>query len=509
MLALALNMANPVVHFVATTPPQLLAAYVLLSVGWVPIFAVLIWGFAHLWLDYKEEQYEHHLHYINLEVRVPQGAVQTPKGMENFFSNLAGAKSGITWRETWLMGKVNARFSFEIISNGGRISFIIRTQDKYRDIIEADIYAQYPEAQITEVPDHADSVEKKYPNGKEDLFGAEIVLSEPEYFPIRTYDDFMHEGEKDNRFKDPLLPILEFMGKLLPHEKLWLQIIIKPPEDKAWIKAGIAFLDKMMGKPAAKHSPSLLQKLGGGVAMLPKEVLRQLAGASFGGGEKGEGKQDDFRMFKMSSAEKMQMDGVAEKISKVGWYVKMRYIAVAPEGKLRKGIMAAGMKGIFQPFSNPIMNSFGMFGPSITKSDYFWHEWALPTKQMRLAKRFKNRSFGAGATPFILNAEELASLWHFPAADARTPALAGLGARRSEAPAELPQAPAADRAISDEDWKHIYMQRRGLHVSPETHKADTHGAPDAHSSRVPHATHAAPQPPTPAMHEEAPSNLPM
>ena len=61
----------------------------------------------------------------------------------------------------------------------------------------------------------------------------------------------------------------------------------------------------------------------------------------------------------------------------------------------------------------------------------------MPKKQRLLIKKYKNRSFGAGANPFILTSEELATIFHFPSADARTPVLTSLGARRAEAPQEL------------------------------------------------------------------------
>lgn len=467
MLGIAINLPPAAAHFFAVTPPDILAVYALLIIAPVPVLGVIIWGFSHLWLDYKQEQYEHHLSWVNLEVRVPQTSIQTPKGMENFFSNLSGAKSGLTWKEIWLLGKEQARFSFEIISNGGDISFIIRTQEKYRDIIEADLYAQYPEAQILEVPDYTGMIAKKYPNDDQTLFGSELTLGKPDYFPIRTYEDFEHQGEKENRFKDPLLSLLELMGKMQPGEHLWLQIIIRPPSDDSWVKEGLAYLGKVMGKEAAAPKKSGLLSMFDGLFWLPFGMLEQAVGLKLGGGaEKGEKKPDDFKMFRLDTAEKMQIDGVAEKISKVGWNVKIRWVGVGPSAAFRKGVFASGVKGAFQPFNSPIMNQIGAHGPSVPKNDYFWQVWVEGKKQSILAQRFAKRSFGAGATPCLLNAEELATLFHFPSADARTPVLTAMGARRSEAPNTLPSAPIArigSDAIaepSSDDWRRVYLERR-------------------------------------------------
>ncbi|MBU0614318.1 hypothetical protein KJ766_03510 [Patescibacteria group bacterium] len=64
-------------------------------------------------------------------------------------------------------------------------------------------------------------------------------------------------------------------------------------------------------------------------------------------------------------------------------------------------------------------------------------EWAIEKKKTKLVKHFKQRHPGAISSPFYLNSAELATLFHFPSADARTPILAKLSARRSEAPADL------------------------------------------------------------------------
>ncbi len=466
MLGIVFNLPPAAAHFFAATPSDVLAAYALLIVGPIPIIGVIVWGFSHLWLDYKQEQFEHHLKWVNLEVRVPQTSIQTPKGMENFFSNLAGAKSGLSWKEIWLLGKVQARFSFEIVSNGGDISFVIRAQEKYRDILEADLYAQYPEAQILEVPDYTNMVAKKFPNDDQDLFGGEIVLAKPTYLPIRTYEDFEHAGEKENRFKDPLLSLLELMGKMQPGEHLWAQLIIRPPDD-GWVKEGLAFLGKIMGKEEKAPKKSGILSMIDGLFWFPLGIIDQVMGSHLGGGaEKGEKKPDDFKMFRLDAAEKMQIDAVAEKISKVGWSAKIRWIGVGPRGTFRKGVFASGMKGSFQPFNSPILNQLAGHGPSVPKDDYFWQKWSYGKKQSILAQRYASRSLGAGATPCILNAEELATLFHFPSADARTPVLTAMGARRSEAPNTLPSAPVGRIGTepiaepSHDDWRRVYLERR-------------------------------------------------
>lgn len=465
-----------IVTYLANTPPDVLAVRFLVVFGWFPVWAVLVWGFAQLWKEFKNGRFAAGLKHIVLEIKVPQNTAQTPKGMELFFTNLAGTKTGMTWREQWLVGKFPHTYSFEIWSRGGDISFLIYTQERFRDIIEADFYAQYPEAHITVIDDPAVKLPTEFPNESMDVFGGEFILKKEPYYPIRTYDEFEHQGEKDNRFKDPLLPVLELLGKVQPGETLAIQIMIMQTPSDDWIKQGLEFLGKIMGKEPPKPKPSTAQQLSGAIAGFPAELLRQATGVDFAGGKPADKKPDDFRAFKLTAAERLQIDAVAEKIAKVGWWAKVRYVGVGPKTKFRKGFFAAGIKNLLQPFASQLLNSFAANPKSIPQDDYFWQKWSYTKRQERLLVRFKGRDIWAGAVPTVLNAEELATMWHFPAADARTPVLAQMGARRAEAPTTLPYAQAHEDGPLD--WKKVY----GGNVKEEDEIVPLVGIPHPSSS---------------------------
>ncbi len=467
----------------------------------MPILGVIIWGLTHIWVDHKQGQYSKTLKWQLLEVSVPQDAINTPKGMENFFMNLSGVKSGITWREEWLIGKEQASFSFEIVSNEGKIQFLIRTIEKYRDLVEAALYAQYPEAQITEVPDYVAQIPKEYPNSEFDVFGGELALANKSYFPIRTFEDFEHQGEKDMRFKDPLLPIIEMMGKMREGERYWIQIIIRPPNDQHWTHDGIAYLNKMMGKEE-KHKPGMFDALSENALWLPKGIAQQLIG--LGGPAEGhkEEKKDDFRMFRMTPQEKVMLDAVAEKISKYGWKTKIRFLYAGPKATFRKGLMASSMKGMWATFTNQNLNGLSLHGPAVPKDDYFWQAWSMPKKQKNLVSRYQRRSGGEGGSWQMLTTVELATLFHFPAADARTPVLTKTGARRAEAPDSLQLAMHNEPQLPN--WKQNSVDakedERVQHLLDEPLRVPTPLSPT--DARVPTADRS-------IIDDDAPSNLPL
>ena len=92
--------------------------------------------------------------------------------------------------EKYYKGHYQRWFSFEIVSIDGYIQFIIRTEKKFRDLVESAIYAQYPEAEITEVDDYTKGFPDTFPNDTHDLWGTEWTLVEDNEYPIRTYQDF-------------------------------------------------------------------------------------------------------------------------------------------------------------------------------------------------------------------------------------------------------------------------------------------------------------------------------
>mgnify|MGYP001607375713 CR=1 FL=1 len=227
--------------------------------------------------------------------------------------------------------------------------------------------------------------------------------------------------------------MIEILGKMKPDEQYWIQILIKQPDSQDWSKDGVKYINKTFGKPEKKKKPGIFSE---SVGWIPGEIMKQTTGLVIGG-EPEEKKQEDFAMFKITTAEKYTLEAVNEKISKIGWKAKIRIVYAAPHKTYRKGTIASFTKGIFHQYSHLNWNKFGLHDPSTPKDDYFWQTWQMARKQKRLLYRYKNRKMTAGSTCYILNSEELATLFHFPSADARTPILTAPGAKRAEPPIDL------------------------------------------------------------------------
>ncbi|NQU83682.1 MAG: hypothetical protein HQ536_03135, partial [Parcubacteria group bacterium] len=128
--------------------------------GWVPVLIALWKGGQLIWLNWRQGKFAQDIDYILLAMDVPKGDEQTPKAVENIFTHLNGTYSGPTLKEKWWDGKIQITFSFELISIGGYIQFLVRTPTKHRDLIEAAIFSQYPDAEIIEVEDYTKDAPK-------------------------------------------------------------------------------------------------------------------------------------------------------------------------------------------------------------------------------------------------------------------------------------------------------------------------------------------------------------
>jgi len=428
-------------HAFLNQPIDVALLEVILMFGWIPIAAVLMEGLMDIWKDYRQSLYQNRLKYIVLAIDVPKMTEQSPKAVENVFVTFQGTFSNMLWKEIWFMGKIQPRFSFEIASIDGYIQYYIRCEERFRDIVEAAIYAQYPDAQIAEVEDYAQLVPGKYPDPEWDMWGTEFVLKKDQHLPIYTWPMFEHSMSQE--LKDPLAALLEQMSRMKPGECFFFQILLTVTDQKKWKEAGRKFIKKTYGLKDDTKSNGMLDQ----ILSLPGEFVSEVTGVNInpllglsGGGVSSEKPEDPWRAFKITMEEKAQVEGVLNKISKLGFETKIRIAYFAKKGVYSKGTRVPMIKGFLSPFNNHSSQEFGMYGPQIPKNDYFWQKWTYNHKQTRISQAIKKRSFSLGAAPKVLCTEELASLWHFPSITIKAPLVKKTEARRAEPPISLPVA---------------------------------------------------------------------
>ncbi len=459
MLQVVIDVSS--LEYMLATQPDVVLLYVLMPLGVLMLLSMIIWGWIMIALDRRQGKFLGEQKWVVLAIDVPENE-QSPKAVENIFAIVKGTKAVITAKEKWIFGKFLLPTSFEIVSIDGYIQFFIRTNARFRDHLEAAVYAQYPDAEIAEVDDYTRGFPKDFPNDTHEVFGGEIILKRPDYFPIRTYEDFEHQMSKDQRLKDPLTQLFELMGKLRPGEQFWLHIMVHPGDVDNKIKAAQEYILKTHGKPLPTPKPGKLQQAAGLVAWLPKQALEQI-GAGLLGGDAGSAEPTRPVFFVPTATEKVRLEAVSRKLSKPGFECKIRWAYVSRHEVYNKGGRNTLWKGYIAQFTHPELNEFKYDPDTMPRDDYSWLIWEYRRKQRELMAALKSRSWGRGSNPGYFSVEELATLWHFPTIDTKAPLIKKTEAKRAEAPAYLPKAGAGESdELPDEALVEVDEQGRPI-----------------------------------------------
>ncbi len=415
--------------------------------GWIPVLFIFLLFLRFSWLMSRIKKYLAKQSYVLLAIDIPKNNEQTPKAVEHIFAHLAGAHSSLNFVDIWWEGKVQESFSLEIVSINGYVQFFIRTNVKFRDLVEAAIYAQYPDAQIMEVADYTENVPYKYPNEEWDLWGTEFILVKDQAYPIRTYPQF--EYGLTGEFADPMAAFLENMSKLKNGEQIWFQIVITPIGQKDWVKAGQKVVSKLIGEPV-KHEKTFLETaldpIFGILKAFWEEIMGPIGAVSAGDSGSGDGPN---KVMHLTPGQKRVVEAVEMKLSKIGYETKIRSLYIAKKEVFHKPRGAHSVIGSIKQFfsidCNNLKPELDIVG---TTGGLIFSKMRLKAKQNKIIKAFKARDNEAGMGPGkVMNIEELASLYHFPAMGVKAPLVKKTASKRAEPPAYLPVEEQADSFV--------------------------------------------------------------
>lgn len=393
--------------------------------GFLVFFYICIYFGLDYYKGYRENKFTANWRWVVLAIDVPALNVQTPKAIEQMFSHLAGAFNSPGIGEAFRGGFKQRWFSFEIISIEGYIQFVVRTEAGFQKLVEAAIYAQYPEAEITEVEDYVTDLPDTFPNDTYDMWAADFGLAENDAFPIRSYHDFEHSISKDTVLKDPMGALLESFSHIGPGEQMWFQILIEPISN-AWKDKAIAKIKEVIGEKT-KSSPSSIQKLLdaplSGIGFLSDQIYGAVERAA--GGDDGGGDKNELRY--LTPGQTKIVEAMEQKISMIGFKTKMRGVYLARKEVFLPERGVNSLIGAMNQYNIPTSNSIV---PKSSASDN--------ARKTLFMAAYKKRKLKTGANPFVLNVEELATIWHFPMSHVKTPLVQKVETKQSEPPVGLP-----------------------------------------------------------------------
>lgn len=398
-----------------------------------------------------------------LSVRVAKDNETGPIVAEQIFSTVHGIARKLGFWDR-LRGFSQDQVSFEIANIGRSIRFFVQFPSKLRNLVEGQIYAQYPNVEIVEVEDYASPavVEVSTPEGKpasegqrsivsaekvpvvkeyvqkftkiddfRHAVGLELGLADPDIFPIKRYPQF--EDKKAKVSMDPLSAVTATLAKFNdPDEQAWVQIIVRPLEEK-WrivfvkciriLKKGIFLnidsLQKAYARAFCTRSRLLrtiffpfywmmwFQGLFSGTAVLEtadhasnEEVEEQIS---------------------KSHEKETTMVASIDKVGKLLYEVAVRIVYVPKDKNSDVALLKLReIAGSFKQFNIPHLNGFHV--EKIVQSP-------------SVVEMYRNREM---QKPFVLNVEELATIYHLPNITVMTPNIYWVRSKKVEPPNDLP-----------------------------------------------------------------------
>lgn len=392
---------------------------VLFSPIWLPIFLISI--FWPLWVNYVRAAFLFSQKYILLEVRLPKETVKSPLAMELFLTTLHQTSGESTWFDRKWLGKVRAYSSLELVSIEGQIRFFIWIRAGLRGLVESGLYAQFPGIEVFEAPDYTKSVhfDPKVMN----VWGCDWKLTKPDPYPIKTYIDYgLDKDPKEELKVDPMTNLLEFLSQIGTNQQVWIQLIIRAHKDED-PKPGHFWATTDSWKDQAKKEIEKIREESTTIRV-DKEG-NELPGFP-----------------NPTPGERDKIAALERSLSKLAFDVGMRTLYLAKKDNFN-GANIPGMLTSFKQFNSPSLNGFAPTGWS-TEFNFPWQDFKeIRQNKMRteLFEAYKRRSFYFPpfiGKKFVLNTEEIATIYHFPGQVSQAPSLARLGSKKAEPPANLP-----------------------------------------------------------------------
>jgi len=424
--------------------------------GWIPIALTFIWGAKEVWVFYIKTKFQESNKFILLAIDIPRGNEQTARAVENLFTYIAGSHKTFNLVEKYWNGEFQLSFSFEVISIEGYTQFLIWTPAHFRDVVESAVYSQYPDAEITEVDDYTAGMPDKFPDEEYNLWGCEFIQAKKYVYPIKTYEEFEHNlGEPETQYKDPMATLMDLYSSLKKGEQIWFQILVKPMGFD-WPEEGETEIKKILGeKPKPTFANEIVDKIVGWMWDFSEAIYKLWGDVEV---KKKDEKDDVLKMMNLRPKQKKQVEGIAKKISKLGFGFKSRMVYLAKKDVYNKPKVISGFVGYMKQFMDLDTNNLKPdMDKTATSVDYFFEDYRTNIKRNKIMRAYKGRSTTKGRKMGIMNIEELATLWHFPSeAVVKAPLIQKAPGRKAGPPIQLP---IGEEIINEEVTEPIFLEK--------------------------------------------------
>jgi len=336
--------------------------------------------------------------------------------METLFASLTGIRRSRDW--TYFFYKIKTFWfgshryiSLEVVFEKGLIKFYIAAPAQLGEYVGQNVHAEFPSAEIQEVADY----NIFQPRGV--IVGTYLKPSKNIYLPIKTYKKL--DG-------DPTEGILNSLSRLKSEEGAAIQIFIEPA-NPSWTKKLLSVSRGLhYGKTLDEslHTITIVSVISA-VVLFPFKLFGQIFNALLSSSKQKSDYEDQNKKtapVRILQREEEINKAIEEKITKASFYVNLNLIVSAADQTRAKQIL------------NGLIGSFTQF--TAHESSNGLKEQLIVLKQLFI-RDFIYRNFRYWKK-FVLNTEELSSIFHFPLPSADTPNILWLQARKSPPPVNMP-----------------------------------------------------------------------
>lgn len=356
----------------------------------LPIVVILLYL---TWRNYKRVEIINQQESVLLALEIPRTNDKSEFAAEQMFASL----HGILRSKDELRSNLGLQehLSFEIASVNGQIRFYVWVPKTLQSFVESQIYSQYPTVQIHTAREDYVSHERDHSV----ICTSEIGIIDSEFLPLKTFQNFE---------VDPLAGITGTLAKLeSTGEELWVQVLARPVAD-SWHKAAESWISSV------RNSSPFGFLAGSGFSL---SWLGSLLAALW---QPPSGQGGDAKPKELSERDKTRISEAEKKATKLGYQTKIRF-AYLGESETNAKLRMQALVGTFKQFNSTNLNGFKQGALSFQKEDLAKYR----------ARLFDNRGF-------ILNIEEIASVWHLPHTNVETPNIVWATNKTAEPPSKLP-----------------------------------------------------------------------
>ena len=267
--------------------------------------------------------------------------------------------------------------SFEIVASGGMIKYFAVVPAVLTETVKQAIVSAYPTARVEET--ERENIFSKAAK-LDGVAGGELSLKKEYVYPIATYEQTK---------RDASTAILNTMSALKDGEGLGVQIMFRP-KDGAWTKNSETWV-KSIKEGKTKKTMSGANNIFSGIEQIFALLWKPLSA------QESNEKHEEVKV--LTNIQQDEISAVEDKTRYAAFETLVRIVGSSEQGRSRAEAMVGGVVTAFSQFDSPAYNGF---------------KYEMAKDIRKLARDYIFRDFPLTTTNNVLNAVELASIFHLP-----------------------------------------------------------------------------------------------